>query len=69
MVRQLVFICDNFSISDSGYHEIAMTNPEVPRPGILLECRNEMDSAFEIQRTLELASGAYLFLRKKFKEQ
>ena len=37
MVRQLVLICDNFSISDSGYREILMTVPEVPRLGILLE--------------------------------
>ena len=47
-------------ILDSGYHEIAMTVPELPRKTLLTDCRNEMDLQFEVRRTPGLILGAYL---------
>ena len=64
-VRKVLQVCDNSMISDSAYHELAMHVPEMPRKHLLVSCRNDVNSNFEVKRTPGMLPGSYLSLQKE----
>ena len=59
-LRQIVYICDKFYVSDSAYHEFSSVSSDLPSVSQLKDCRNEFNDEFEIQRTPGSFPGAFL---------
>ncbi|MCG7867336.1 MAG: hypothetical protein JAY74_13350 [Candidatus Thiodiazotropha taylori] len=62
-VRDILQVCDLNMISDSAYHELSMQIPSMPRKHLLVSCRNDLNSNFDIKRTPGMLPGSYLSLK------
>ena len=64
-VKSMLHVCDNSMISDAAYHEISMRVPSMPRSHHLIDCRNEMNSKFDVNRTPGMLPGSYMSLESE----
>ena len=51
---------DRFSISLEGYHELAQTEPTLPRTYLVESCAKALNSQWNVTRTPGVAQGAEL---------
>jgi len=61
-LKQLVFILDKFCLSDSAYHELSMFFDDMPRKYTVIQCRDDLNSIFHIERLPGNMPGAMLNL-------
>ena len=61
-VKSMLNVCDGGMISDAAYHEISMRVPSMPRSHHVIACRNELNTQFDVSRTLGRLPGSYLSL-------
>jgi hypothetical protein len=61
-IQDLLYILDNFFISDAAYHELVMTNSTgLPSKHLILQCRNSLSTMFTIHRCPGGVPGAYVY--------
>ena len=62
LVKQAVFITDQFCIGESAYHELTMlpAGAGLPRSYLLKQCKKDVNSLVHISRTPGEAEGAQL---------
>ena len=59
-IRKLVFLMDRFCISDAAYHELTMVHNDMPRSYLLVQCRNDVNNLYEIERLPGNVPGAMI---------
>ena len=59
-IRTILFIMDRFSISLQGYHELSQVDPSLPRTHLIEGCAKNVDSQWNITKTLGPCAGAEL---------
>ena len=63
-VKELLFIMDQFCISDAAYHEVTMqeSGKNLPRSYLVKQCKESKNSLTHIKRTPGLCEGAQVNL-------
>lgn len=67
-IRKLVFLMDRFCVSDAAYHELTMVHNDMPRSYLLVQCRNEVNKTFEIERLPGNVPGAVINIRSEIEK-
>ena len=62
-IRTILFIMDHFSISLQGYHELLQVDPSLPQTHLIEGCAKNVDSQWDVMKTLVLCPGAELPIR------
>ena len=61
-VKNILFILDQFCISDEAYHELTVQNNSMVKSYLIKQCRENLNNIFSIKQTPGLHSGAQLDL-------
>ena len=65
LLKKTLYIKDKYNISNEAYHELAMTNPEIPSSYRLLKTVKEINSESIIRSTPEKAIGIQQSLKER----
>jgi hypothetical protein len=68
-LKSLVNILDRFAVSDAAYSELSLKFNGMPRKYMIVQCRNDMDSIFHIERAPGGVPGAYMSFRDELSKQ
>ena len=44
-VKKILHVCDTIMVSEAAYHELSMHIEEMPRKGLLISCRKEINAS------------------------
>lgn len=61
-VKKIIFLLDNFCVSDAAYHELTMSEGgnQLPRSYLIKQCKDQLNSLCHITRTPGQAEGVQL---------
>ena len=54
---------EKFGISETGYHELTMHCPDMPRKYLICQCKDDLNKIFHIERTPGGLPGAFISLK------
>lgn len=66
-LRQLVFILDKFCVSDAAYHELSMIFDDMPRKYLLVQCREDLNKIYHIERLPGNKPGVMINIKDELK--
>lgn len=66
-LRQLVFILDKFCVSDAAYHELSMIFDDMPRKYLLVQCREDLNTIYHIERLPANKPGVMINIKDELK--
>ena len=65
LLKQLVFLLDKFCVSDAAYHELSMIYDDMPRKYLLIQCREDINKIYHIERLPGNKPGAMINLNSE----
>ena len=69
-IKNVVFIMDQFCVSDAAYHEFSMIDKEgLPHSYLIKQCRQDLNRLWSILRTSGECPGAQLNFREELHHQ
>ena len=65
LLRQLVFLLDKFYVSDAAYNELSMIYDDMPCKYLLIQCREDINRIYRIERLSGNKTGAMINLNSE----
>jgi hypothetical protein len=65
LLKQLVFLLDKFCVSDAAYHELSMIYDDMPRKYLFIQCRENINKIYHIERLPGNKPGAMINLNSE----
>ena len=62
-LKTIPYSMEKFGISETGYHELTMHCPDMPRKYLICQCKDDLNKIFHIERTPGGLPGAFISLK------
>ncbi|CAG2202136.1 unnamed protein product [Mytilus edulis] len=64
-LKQILFLLDKFCISDAAFHELSMLVDDMPRKYMIVQCRDDINKIYHIERLPGNKPGAMINLNSE----